>query len=131
MNFVDKAHIEKQFINTISFNLELFSWVSNASNTANCRCNICGDSKTKRNKRRLFFYEKNGSFLVHCHNCGYHRSFSNYLKEYFLEYYSKYISELFAHKKKQSLVVDYSLSNKPPLSLQPAVLNYLTESCYS
>lgn len=47
----------------------------------NCRCHICGDSKTRKHVSRMFFYVKKGQLFVCCKNCGYSRSFYNYMKE--------------------------------------------------
>lgn len=45
------------------------------------RCPICGDSKKSTTKTRGYCYKKGNSLVVHCHNCGYHRMFGNFLKQ--------------------------------------------------
>ena len=71
--------VDKKYINLLSSQLENFAWKS--ENLANSRCPICGDSKHNKKKARLYFYEKDDGFVVHCHNCGYSSSLSFFLKQ--------------------------------------------------
>ena len=78
-----------------------------------CRCDICGDSATNRNKKRLHLYTKN-SFsgdVVHCWNCGYSSSAYNYFKNIHPEIFSSYKAEIASDlisslKKKESSLSD-------------------------
>ena len=78
-----------------------------------CRCDICGDSATNRNKKRLHLYTKN-SFsgdIVHCWNCGYSSSAYNYFKNIHPEIFSSYKAEIASDlisslKKKESSLSD-------------------------
>lgn len=60
-------YLDKTFINRISPMLERFAWKK--ATLANCRCPVCGDSKTKRSKARGYFFAQGNSFLYKCHNC--------------------------------------------------------------
>jgi len=60
--------IDKKFINLVSIQLENFKWKSDK--LANCRCPICGDSSSNRNKARGYFFIKKNDFFYKCHNCG-------------------------------------------------------------
>ncbi len=62
------VYVDKKFVNFLSGSLEKFSWKKD--NLANCRCPICGDSQSNRNKCRGYFFEKDGSYFYKCHNCG-------------------------------------------------------------
>lgn len=57
------------------------------------RCPICGDSKKNKNKRRGYFYLKDGNYRFHCHNCGIDKSFQSFLYEVSPELYSEYRKE--------------------------------------
>jgi hypothetical protein len=46
--------IDKKFINIVSPQLDKFVWKKD--NLANCRCPICGDSTTNKNKARGYFF---------------------------------------------------------------------------
>lgn len=47
--------IDKKFINIVSPQLDKFVWKKD--NLANCRCPICGDSTTNKNKARGYFLQ--------------------------------------------------------------------------
>ena len=71
--------LEKKYINLLSPRLLRFKWKS--TNLANCRCPLCHDSKTSERKARGYFYEKDGHYQFHCHNCNITLSIPNLLKE--------------------------------------------------
>ncbi len=73
------SYVDKKFINILSGALENFSW--KRDNLANCRCPICGDSKKHTTKSRLYFYQRENSFLIKCHNCSYSSNLYNFIKE--------------------------------------------------
>ena len=54
-------------------------------NTLVGRCNVCGDSKVSKHKKRLYLMNEIGTIpiAVKCHNCGYSASANNYFKTYF------------------------------------------------
>ena len=54
-------------------------------------CEVCGDSRTNRRKARFGVALKDGSFVVHCFNCGYSASFSHYLKDYHPHQYERLV----------------------------------------
>lgn len=86
-------YIDIKYIGLLSGRLDRFKRKSN--NTYNCRCPICGDSKTNRVKTRGYLYEKKGSMLYFCHNCGASLSFANFLKSLDPELYKEYTQEKF------------------------------------
>lgn len=47
--------------------LEHFKWKNDT--LANCRCPICGDSRSNKTKARGYFYCKNNDMFYRCHNC--------------------------------------------------------------
>lgn len=62
------------------------------NNDYNARCDICGDSKTSKDKKRLHLYRKDSydDDVVKCFNCGYSSNMFNYIKNYHTEYLQEY-----------------------------------------
>jgi len=86
--------IDVKYLNEISSRLPLFK--KKGEYLYNCRCIICGDSQTKKNKARGYFYRGGNDLFYKCHNCDVSQHFGTYLKnldpgvyrEYALERYS-------------------------------------------
>jgi len=53
----------------------------------NSRCPVCGDSKSKKSKKRFYILLKKE--VVYCHNCGYSSSIKRFIREYFPDIQSK------------------------------------------
>lgn len=70
--------VDKKYINLVSPMLEHFKWKGDT--LANCRCPICGDSKTNKTKARGYFYSKNNDMFYRCHNCGASTSIYRFLE---------------------------------------------------
>lgn len=96
------ALLDKDFIDRISYKLNLFKWVR--PNLGLCRCPICGDSKKSKVKCRFYFYRpiKNNclydGFSVSCKNCGYSHSFYHFLEEYDTCLFDEYRLERYKEK---------------------------------
>lgn len=86
-----KLHVDLQWLNRISVNLQRFRKIK--TDTYNCRCNVCGDSKISERKTRLYFYVKKGQMNVMCQNCNYSHSFYKYMKDNFGSYFEDYRRE--------------------------------------
>lgn len=85
--------IDKQYINQISYSLKNFKWKS--STLANCSCDICGDSKSKKTKARGFFFAADDGYRYICHNCNYSAKFSFYLKTHNPLIFKDYVLECY------------------------------------
>ena len=59
----------------------------------NCSCPVCGDSKTKKTKARLFIYRQKTGLFVKCHKCGYSTNLGNLIKYLSEPLYSEYVLE--------------------------------------
>jgi hypothetical protein len=70
--------VDKKYINLVSPMLEMFKWKGDT--LANCRCPICGDSKSNKTKARGYFYSKNNDMFYRCHNCGASTSIYRFLE---------------------------------------------------
>lgn len=86
-----KLHIDLLWMNKISIGLQRFKKVK--TNTFCCRCPVCGDSKKDTKKTRFFFYVRKQSLNVMCHNCGYSKSFYNFMREQHPSQFEEYKRE--------------------------------------
>ncbi len=90
--------IDKKYITLTSGNLRNFKWKS--TNLANSSCPLCGDSSSNKLKARLYFFEKNNSYFIYCHNCSASMSFRNFLKTYSPSLYDEYSRDLYLETPK-------------------------------
>lgn len=63
----------------------------------NCRCIICGDSQTKKNRARGYFYRANNDLFYKCHNCDASQHFGTFLKNFDSQLYRQYSLERYAN----------------------------------
>lgn len=85
--------IDKKYVSIISSKFDGFKWKS--SDVANCRCPLCGDSKTKKTKKRGYWYPRGDSYWYSCHNCGQNQSLRNFLKSFDYPTYEDYNLEVY------------------------------------
>lgn len=81
-------------IQEICSHLDQFKIVSSKKDTYNFRCNICGDSKKNKIKKRGYIFKdkKIGGYYYKCFNCGDKRiPLITYTKIYFPELYTRFI----------------------------------------
>lgn len=84
--------LDHKYANLLSPRLDRFKRKS--SGLYNFRCPLCGDSNRYRSKARGYLFERSGSLVFHCHNCGATRAFRNLLRELDSMLHSEYLSEL-------------------------------------
>jgi len=89
--------LERQLISILNSNLSPYS---SGKNYYNFRCNICGDSKKNKLKRRGYLIKKKDKpWYFYCHNgCGGMLALK-WMKEYFPFNYRDYIKEILSNKK--------------------------------
>ena len=85
-------HVDVKYISLMSPRLEKFT---KKDNIYNFRCPYCGDSQKNKNRARGYFYQKKGSFIYKCHNCGVGRTLSNFLKDHDAALYDEYVLEAY------------------------------------
>ena len=92
-------YIDVKYLLTISSQLNKFS--TKTSRLYNCRCPLCGDSKTNQSKARGYFYptSDNLHLLYKCHNCNVVMNFPDFLKKINLPVYNDYMIEYFMENK--------------------------------
>jgi hypothetical protein len=83
-----------KFLNQISNRLSFFK--KKGDYLYQCRCPICGDSQTKKNKARGYFYRQSNDLYYKCHNCDASQHFGTFLKNFDANYYREYSLERYA-----------------------------------
>lgn len=83
-------YLDTKYISLVSGRLEKFK---KSNNTYNFRCPYCGDSQKNKNRARGYFFQKKGSYIYKCHNCGVGRTLANFLKDHDQSLYSEYVLE--------------------------------------
>ena len=82
---------EIKYINQISHYLPLFTEVKKG--VYRFRCVFCGDSKTKKWKKRGHLYQRGNDFNYKCHNCGHSTSLGKLIEYLSPEIHRKYLLE--------------------------------------
>lgn len=69
----------------------------------NFRCNVCGDSKKSKNKKRGWIEKtkKTNKLIYHCYNCGVCYNLEYWMKLYFPEYHIMYLNEILQTNEKK------------------------------
>jgi len=118
-------YIDLKYIGLISNRLERLKRKTN--NIFNCRCPLCGDSRSDRTKTRGYLFEKKGNMLYFCHNCGASMSFANFLKSIDGELYKEYAQETFIEKYSSNTTVQpVDITNpSPPKFMKDSPLKQL------
>ena len=83
-----------KYLNQIGLRLPLFK--RKGDYLYNCRCIICGDSSTKKNKARGYFYRQSNDLFYKCHNCDASQHFGTFLKNFDHNLYREYTLERYA-----------------------------------
>jgi len=65
------------------------------------RCNVCGDSKKSKYKKRGYILKDKQPWIYYCHNCGYKKPVTLWMKEYFPLEYKQYIKDILQPTKKR------------------------------
>lgn len=93
--------IDYKYIGLISNQLPLFT--RKRDGTFNCRCVICGDSKSNTRKRRAFILAEGDRVTYYCHNCHASMSLANLIKTLdpllFDEYQKERLIEKYSSKQ--------------------------------
>lgn len=89
-------YLDLKYLHSVQFRLEGFE--RKKDRLFVCRCPICGDSRTNKNKKRFYVYAWKDELKVRCHNCDYSRSFRHFLKEFDHTLYDEYRLEYFREK---------------------------------
>lgn len=100
--FTSDYYLDVTWLKSLSPYLERFKATSSSERTFNCRCPICGDSKKSKRLARCYFYTSHGSLSVSCKNCGYGRSFYNFMREVFPDKFEEYKMEQLKARHGQS-----------------------------
>jgi hypothetical protein len=89
-NFLNnKIALERQIEDVVSS----FGHIIRGHNYFNFRCQICGDSKKSKLKKRGYILTSKNPWIYFCHNCFYKKPVIIWLKEYHPQNYRAYIEE--------------------------------------
>jgi hypothetical protein len=105
--------IDTKYLNMVSHKLPLFA--KKKTDLWNCRCIICGDSKTNKRKARGYFYRQKNDLYYKCHNCLASQHFGTFLKNLDTHAYQQYVFERYskgengpkAHTNAEEFVYQY------------------------
>ena len=86
------SYIEHKYINLLAARLRNFR--RKGQNLYNFSCPLCLDSKTKSNRARGYIFERDNTFIFHCHNCSVSMRFDSLLKHLDYRLHSEYKMEL-------------------------------------
>ena len=86
-------YVDTKYLNLLSSQLEQFK--NKGNNLWNFRCPYCGDSQTSKTKARGYVFQKEGSFIYKCHNCGEGASLPNLIKYVNPNLHKEYVLEKF------------------------------------
>lgn len=86
--------IDTKYLNFIGHRLPLFK--KKKTDLWNCRCIVCGDSRTNKNKARGYFYRQRNDLYYKCHNCMASQHFGTFLKNLDSNLYQQYVFERYA-----------------------------------
>jgi hypothetical protein len=86
--------IDVKYLNQIGGKLSLFK--KKDQYTWNCRCPICGDSQTKKNRARGYFYRQKNDLYYKCHNCDASLHFGSFLRDFDNTLYGQYRLERYS-----------------------------------
>ena len=80
--------------------MNIIGTVKTGTGYFNFRCNICGDSKKKKVKKRGFILlnKKDNKWYFKCHNCGIGMSVEKWMKKYYNSFYKDYVKEVIKNK---------------------------------
>ena len=87
--------IDVKYLHEVSSRLPLFK--RKGEYLYNCRCIICGDSQTKKNKARGYFYRGGNDLFYKCHNCDASQHFGTFLKNLDPDIYRSYALERYSN----------------------------------
>ena len=119
------SYLDAKYINLISSRLR--NYKRKNSTLYNFSCPVCNDSHTNKHKARGYIYEKDGNYVMHCHNCSVTMSFSKFLKFIDQSLYNEYLLEKLKDNKslKQQDLESFVKKMKKPVFLQDGILKGL------
>jgi len=83
--------VDLKYLQLISNQLPLFKKKKDI--LYNCKCVLCGDSSTKKNRARGYFFGLKNELFYKCHNCGVSLHFGSFLRQINESLYSQYVLE--------------------------------------
>lgn len=102
-------YIDTKYLHLLSSSLDQFK--RKGDSVYNFRCPFCGDSQTDLRKARGYVFQKQGTYLYKCHNCGKGSTIPNLIQHVNPQLYKEYALERFSDKQRKGV----DPSSKPEL----------------
>jgi transcription elongation factor Elf1 len=83
--------LEQKYIGLVSNRLR--NYKRKSPTLYNFSCPFCLDSESDKRKARGYMYDKKGTTLFHCHNCGKTTSFNKFIEELDVQLYTEFSLE--------------------------------------
>lgn len=83
-----------------------FTNVYDSGSYYNFRCNVCGDSKINKFKKRGYILTNKDPWIYYCHNCQYTTNVETWMKLYFPSCYKNFIREWMKQKTKNTNIIE-------------------------
>lgn len=118
------SFLEEQYLRRLSYKLR--NYKEKGGHVYNFSCPVCGDSAKKKNKARGYAFDKSGSLLVKCWNCGYSSSFPKFLESQDALLHQEFVMERFKERGiKQSSEIAFieEMANTLPVETKHYVPN--------
>ena len=80
----------------------------------NFRCNVCGDSKKSKSKKRGYILKKRKPWIFFCHNCFYKKPVTVWMKEFFPIHYKDFYREIIRAKEQSKTKPLPKIANPTP-----------------
>lgn len=119
--------VDMKYLRLISNRLLLFKQKSDR--LFNCRCPLCGDSATKKNKARGYFFPHKNNLFFKCHNCGASLGFGTFLKDFDPLQYGSYALENFEENHQNNRPKFSFVMNEPRIATkkEPRLIDQLLD----
>jgi len=105
MKVSDSVLLEMEVRNVLNTH---FTNVYDSGKYYNFKCNVCGDSKLDKKKKRAYILRTKDPMMYFCHNCATDKGIpvTKWMKEYFPFNYRNYVSELMKNRRDDDEKVD-------------------------
>ena len=104
--------IDVKYINLIAYKFRNFR---RKGNLFSFSCPYCGDSKHNLKKARGYIYQVKADYVYHCHKCGKHTSFRNFVKDHDEGLYRDYVKDCLIDSGIQPATKEVAYVGKKPV----------------
>lgn len=117
--------LEVKYIGLLSNRLRNFK--KKSESLYNFSCPLCGDSETRKTKARAYIFNKGGTLLFHCHNCGISLPINKFLENVDYNLYQEYVMEYLSESKTERQKDLEEFTNKMKSKIRSDILKGLSK----